>query len=175
MQTDLENRIRLRNLAISLLTCVALVILASFYSEPVLRLSVMPDEPPFVVKRKIKPLTDYLEQKLGMKVEFRPMRSDDALVESLVVKELDLVWIDGDHLIQARLRSRDGVMPIVERAGDVAPDRAWRWAVRAGLDTDLREKLTDAFLTMNKDATKGSEFLQSQHASRYIPAAASAR
>lgn len=181
MQEDMEARTRVRNLVISIATCVGLVILAWFYSEPVLRISVLPDGPPFVIKRQMKTLTDYLEQKIGMKVEFRPMRNGDALVESLAAKELDLAWVDGAHLIQARLRSKDGVTPIVERAEDdqapsapaaANPDHAYRWVIRAGLDTDLQEKLTDAFLTMHTDKAKGSEFMQYQHASRYIPASA---
>jgi len=180
MQSN-ESSIRIRNLVISLATVVALALLASTYAEPVLRISMIPDEPPFVVKRKIKPLTEYLEQKIGMKVEFRPMRDSDALVDSLLARELDLVWIDGSHLVQARSRSNDGIMPIVQRAEDglsipeseiAPPHSTYSWAVRSGLDSDLREKLTDTFLTMHTDRGKGSEILGLQHASRFIPISA---
>ena len=42
-------------------------------AEPVLRVSAIPDEAPTELQRKFKPLGDYLEKKLGMKVEFTPV------------------------------------------------------------------------------------------------------
>src|SRR5450759_2056601 len=79
-----EFLIRIRNLVISLAIFVALVLYASTYSVPVLRVSLMPDESPPVLRRKLKPLTDYLEKKIGMKIEFRPVSDGNALVEALL-------------------------------------------------------------------------------------------
>lgn len=113
-----ESAIRIRNLIISLAIFVALAFYASTYSEPVLRVSVIPDESPIVLRRRLKPLTDYLEKKIGMKIEFRPVADGDALVEALTGNKLDMVWLDGDHFIQAKTRSLDQVVPLVQRAED---------------------------------------------------------
>jgi ABC-type phosphate/phosphonate transport system substrate-binding protein len=73
--------IRLKNLFISLAIFVALVLYASTYAEPVLRVSFLPDESPSMLRRKSKPLIDYLEKKIGMKIEFRPMRSGSGIAQ----------------------------------------------------------------------------------------------
>jgi len=174
-----ESLFNLSNLIVSLAVLAGLVVLASLYAEPVLRISTIPDESPVVVNRKMQLLTSYLEQKIGMKVEFRPMRNGDALVETLLFKELDLVWIDGTRLARARTLSNDGITPIVQRAEDqlvsplsvgTPPDFVYSWAVRAGLDVELRQKLTNAFLTMDADNDKGRGILVYQRASRFVPA-----
>jgi len=109
---------RLRNLIISLAIFVALALYASTYSEPVLRISLIPKELPSIERRKLKPLTDYLEKKIGMKIEFRPVADGAALVNALAGNKLDMVWFDGFSFIQARARSNDRVIPIVQRAED---------------------------------------------------------
>lgn len=113
-----ETLIRIRNLAISLAIFVALAFYASTFSEPVLRVALIPDETPSVVRRKLKPLTDYLEKKIGMKIEFRPMPDGDALVAALISNKLDMVWLDGFNFIRAKTRSNDQVIPLVQRAED---------------------------------------------------------
>jgi len=267
-----ESSNRIRNLAISLAVVVALALYASTYSVPVLRVSLMPDEPPPVMRRKLKPLTDYLEKKIGMKIEFRPMRDGDNLVDALLGKKLDMVWLDGFYFIRARARSNDQVIPLVQRAEDenttsvfvtrhddinrledlkgrtfsfgaessasghlmprtflqaayVDPDTdmkrifsgspgetvaavangeadagvlsnlSWEklieqgkadpkviqvfyttpgyhdynWTVRADMDVDLRQKLTDAFLALDRNNGQDKEILDLQRASRFIP------
>lgn len=171
-----ESLIRLRNLVISLTVFLALALYASSYAEPVLRVSVMPDESPPVLRRKLKPLTDYLEKKIGIKMEFRPMRDGDALVEALVGHQLDMVWIDDVHLAQAETRSNGRVVALVQRVGDentpVNDDHSW--AVRPGMDVTLRKKLTDAFLALNRDKAQDKEILDLQRARGFIPAKAAA-
>ena len=267
-----ESSNRIRNLVISLAVVVALVLYASTYSVPVLRVSLMPDEPPPVMRRKLKPLTDYLEKKIGMKIEFRPMRDGDNLVDALLGKKLDMVWLDGFYFIRAKARSNDQVIPLVQRAEDeqttsvfvtrhddinrledlkgrtfsfgaessasgylmprsflreahVDPDTdmkpifsgspsetvaavangeadagvlsnlSWEklieqgkadpkvirvfyttpgyhdynWTVRADMDVDLRQKLTDAFLALDRNNGQDKEILDLQRASRFIP------
>ncbi len=115
-----ESRIRRQYLAYSIATVVGLVLLATLYSDPVLRISYMPDDTPSVLKRKLKPLTDYLETRVGMKIEFRPAFSGDALVDSLLNRKMDMVWMDGFRLVQAKARSDGHVMPIVQREQDAA-------------------------------------------------------
>ena len=48
-----------------------------------LRVSAIPDEAPTELLRKFKPLGDYLEQQLGMKVQFVPVSDYPAVVEAL--------------------------------------------------------------------------------------------
>lgn len=271
----IESSNRIRNLVISLAIFVALVLYASISAEPVLRVSFMPDESPSLLRRKSKPLIDYLEKKIGMKIEFRPMRDGDALVEALTSKKLDMVWIDGFNFIRAKTRSNDQVIPLVQRAEDektqsvfvtahegitkledlrgktfsfgsessasghlmpssfllaayINPDTdmkrifsgspdatvaavasgeadagvlgsaAWEklieqgkvdpkavhvfyttpgyhdysWTVRADMDVNLRIKLTDAFLALDKNNGQDKEILDLQRASRFIPAEA---
>ncbi len=110
--------IRIRNLVISLAIFAALTLYVSRFAEPVLRVSVMSDESPSVLQRKLKPLTDYLEKKTGVKMEFRPMPDGDTLVGALISNKLDLVWLDGFHFVQAKTRSNDQVIPLVQRAED---------------------------------------------------------
>lgn len=110
--------VRIKYLVISLATVVALVFYASTFSVPVLRVSFIPDESPSFMRRKFKPLTDYLEKKIGMKIEFRPVSDGDALVEALSSNKLDMVWIDGFNFIRVKARSNDQVIPLVQRAED---------------------------------------------------------
>jgi len=174
MQQD-DTSVRIRYLVYSLATVVALVVMASAYSERVLRVSMMPDESPSIQRRKLKPLTDYLVQKIGIKMEYRPMASGDALVDSFVFHELDLVWIDGIALDRAKLRSKEQVIPLVRRAAVDTAHAALEkndhvWAVRADMETELRDKLTAAFLALNRYNAKDKEILDLQRAIRYIPA-----
>ena len=108
----------LRALLISLAVAAALALFAITSAEPVLRVSLFPDETPNILRRKFKPLSDYLEKKIDMKIEFRPMASEDTLVEALAVNKLDMVWFSGFNFIQAKLRSNNQVIPIVQRAED---------------------------------------------------------
>ncbi len=114
----LSSSPRLRALLVSLAIAVALVLYAASFAEPVLRVSLVPDESPSVLRRKFKPLSDYLEKKTGIKFEFRPMASEDTLVEALSANKLDLVWFSGFDFIQASKRSNDRVIPIAQRAED---------------------------------------------------------
>lgn len=87
-------------------------------AQPVLRVSAIPDEAPTELQRKFKPLGNYLEQKLGMKVEFTPVTDYAASVEGLVNHKLDLVWFGGFTFIQAKIRSNGKVIPLVQREED---------------------------------------------------------
>jgi phosphonate transport system substrate-binding protein len=269
----LSSSPRLRALLISLATAAALLVYAVISAEPVLRVSLFPEEKPSIMRRKLKPLTDYLEKKINMKIEFRPMANEDDLVNGLVANKVDLVWFSGFDFIQARLRSKDQIIPIVQRAEDAqtrsvfitahtditgledlkgrtfafgaetsasdhlmpraflraafvdpgiemkrivytgAPDAvvaavksgevdagalnsaAWEkmlangeadtkvlhvfytthgysdfnWTVRADIDVNMRQKLTDAFLSLDRNSGLEMEILDLQHASRFIP------
>ncbi|WP_238482407.1 putative selenate ABC transporter substrate-binding protein [Noviherbaspirillum aridicola] len=97
---------------------VALCLAAFAHAQQVLRVSAIPDEAPTELQRKFKPLGSYLEQKLGMKVEFMPVTDYAASVEGLVNNKLDLVWFGGFTFVQAKARSNGRVIPLVQREED---------------------------------------------------------
>lgn len=114
---------------------VALLAVCSFgQARDVLRVSAIPDEAPTELQRKFKPLGDYLEKKLDMKVEFIPVTDYPASVEGLINNKLDLVWFGGFTFVQANIRSGGKVVPIVQREED--------------------EKFRSVFITTNKSVTK---------------------
>ena len=100
------------------LSAAALLSAATAHAQQVLRVSAIPDEAPTELQRKFKPLGNYLEQKLGMKVEFVPVTDYAASVEGLINHKLDMVWFGGFTFVQAKVRSGGKVMPIVQREED---------------------------------------------------------
>jgi len=102
--------------------------------QQVLRVSAIPDEAPTELQRKFKPLGAYLEKKTGMKIEFIPVTDYAASVEGLINKKLDMVWFGGFTFVQAKVRSKDQVIPLVQREED--------------------EKFKSVFITTNKDIRK---------------------
>ena len=104
------------------------------YAQQVLRVSAITDEAPTELQRKFKPLGEYLEKKLSMKVEFTPVTDYAASVEGLINSKLDMVWFGGFTFIQAKVRSNNQVVPLVQRAED--------------------EKFKSVFITTSKDISK---------------------
>ncbi len=84
----------------------------------VLRVSAIPDEAPTELQRKFKPLGDYLAKATGLKVEFTPVTDYAASVEGLVNNKLDMVWFGGFTFVQANVRSKGQVVPLVQRFED---------------------------------------------------------
>ena len=83
-----------------------------------LRVSAIPDEAPTELQRKFAPLGAYLEKETGMKVSFVPVSDYAAVVESLATGKLDLAWLGGFTYVQAKVRTKDTAIPIVQRAED---------------------------------------------------------
>ncbi|MDD2719974.1 MAG: putative selenate ABC transporter substrate-binding protein [Gallionella sp.] len=109
---------RIIKAALAAITAAMLLAPAVSNAEAVLRVSAIPDESPTELQRKFKPLGEYLEKKLGMKVEFTPVTDYAASVEGLVNNKLDMVWFGGFTFVQAKVRSHDQVIPLVQRAED---------------------------------------------------------
>jgi phosphonate transport system substrate-binding protein len=86
----------------------------------VLRVSAIPDENPTELQRKFKPLGDYLAKATGLKVEFTPVTDYAASVEGLVTNKLDMVWFGGFTFVQANVRSKGKVIPLVQRLEDAS-------------------------------------------------------
>jgi phosphonate transport system substrate-binding protein len=251
----------------------SLFLTAAANAQQVFRVSAIPDEAPTELQRKFKPLGSYLEQKLGMKVEFVPVTDYAASVEGLINNKLDMVWFGGFTFLQAKERSGGKVIPIVQREEDekfksvfittdksinkledlkgktftfgaesstsghlmprsyllaahINPDTdmkriafsgahdatvaavaggkvdagalnisVWEklvsqgkvdpkvvrvfyttpgyfdynWSVRADMNPEMRKKLTEAFLSLNKNDPQGKEILDLQRATRFIP------
>ena len=99
-----------------------------------LRVSAIPDETPTELQRKVKPLGEYLAKATGLKVEFTPVTDYAASVEGLINKKLDMVWFGGFTFVQANVRSKGQVTPLVQRAED--------------------EKFRSVFITTDKDINK---------------------
>ena len=87
-------------------------------AQPVFKVTAIPDESPTELARKAAPLMKYLEQKLGVKVEFTPVTDYAASVEALANKQVDLAWFGGFTFVQAQHRSGGKVVPLVQREED---------------------------------------------------------
>ena len=88
------------------------------HAQTVLRVTTIPEEAATEQVRKFTPLAQYLEQKLGVKVEFTPVNDYPAAVEALVNKKVDLVWFGGFTHVQANLRSGGKIVPLAQREED---------------------------------------------------------
>ncbi|VXC57573.1 Phosphonate transport system substrate-binding protein [Pseudomonas sp. 8Z] len=97
---------------------LALSVSATFtHAADVLKVSAIPDEAPTELLRKFKPLGAYLQQELGMKVEFVPVADYAAVVEALAADRIDMAWLGGFTFVQARLKTGNAV-PLVQREQD---------------------------------------------------------
>jgi phosphonate transport system substrate-binding protein len=101
------------------------------HAQAVFKMTAIPDESPTELARKAGPLVKYLEQQLGMKVEFTPVSDYAAAVEALVNKQVDMAWYGGFTFVQANIRSGGKVIPLVQREED--------------------EKFRSVFITSNPD------------------------
>lgn len=102
----------------ALLTCAALGLGTLSQAQTVFRVTTIPEEAATEQIRKFTPLASYLEQALGMKVEFTPVNDYPAAVEALVNKKVDLVWFGGFTHVQANMRSGGKIVPLAQREED---------------------------------------------------------
>lgn len=105
-----------RTLALTSALVLSLTALASQAAD-VLRVSAIPDEAPTELLRKFQPLGAYLEQELGMKVEFAPVADYPAVVEALATDRLDMAWLGGFTFVQVYLKTGNAI-PLVQREQD---------------------------------------------------------
>ena len=128
---------KLPTLLVTVLATLTMSMTGFAHAQQVLRVSAIPDEAPTELQRKFKPLGNYLEQKLGMKIEFTPVTDYAASVEGLINNKLDLVWFGGFTFVQANVRSGGKVIPLVQREED--------------------ERFKSVFITTDKSITKLSD------------------
>ncbi|WP_137819700.1 putative selenate ABC transporter substrate-binding protein [Pseudomonas sp. 2FG] len=105
-----------RTLALAAGFALTLSAVSSFAAET-LKVSAIPDEAPTELLRKFKPLGAYLEQQLGMQVEFVPVSDYAAVVEALAADRIDMAWLGGFTFVQTRLKTGNAV-PLVQREQD---------------------------------------------------------
>ena len=108
----------LRRLRQAVLTALILGASSLLWAQQTLRVTAIPDESPTELARKAAPLVKYLEQKLGMKVEFTPVSDYAAAVEALANKQVELAWYGGFTFVQANIRSGGKALPLVQREED---------------------------------------------------------
>jgi phosphonate transport system substrate-binding protein len=111
------NKILPRSL-MALLTSALMLAAGSSFAQTVFRVTAIPDEAPTELARKAAPLMKYLEERLGMKVEFTPVTDYAAAVEALASRKVDMAWFGGFTFVQANIRSGGKAMPIVQREED---------------------------------------------------------
>lgn len=109
-----SRRTTLKTLAL----CAALGLASQAYAQQVFKITAIPDESPTELARKAAPLVKYLEQKLGMKVEYTPVSDYAAAVEALANKQVDMAWFGGFTFVQANVRSGGKAVPLVQREED---------------------------------------------------------
>ncbi len=102
----------------TLIAGAALGLLAPVMAQTVFKITAIPDESPTELARKAAPLVKYLEQKLGMKVEYTPVSDYAAAVETLANKQVDMAWFGGFTFVQANVRSGGKAVPLVQREED---------------------------------------------------------
>jgi phosphonate transport system substrate-binding protein len=120
----------------------AFVLAFSAHAQTVLRVTAIPDEAPTELARKFAPLGQYLESKLGVKVEWTPVTDYAAAVEALVNKKVDLAWFGGFTFVQASVRSEGKVIPLVQREEDAKFRSVFITDANSGINTleDLKGK-----------------------------------
>ncbi len=64
----------------------------------------IPDQDPQKLQRQYTKLADFLQKKLGVPVEYKPVTDYTAAVTAFKVGDLDLVWFGGLTGVQARLQ-----------------------------------------------------------------------
>jgi phosphonate transport system substrate-binding protein len=87
------------------------------HAPAILKVSAIPDEAPTELIRKFQPLGAYLEQTLGMQVEFVPVTDYAGVVEALAADRVDMAWLGGFTYVQAHQRTGNA-RPLVQREED---------------------------------------------------------
>ena len=132
----------LMTLATLVVGSLSLTTSLSAVAQQVFRVTTIPEEAATEQIRKFTPIAQYLEKKLGMKVEFTPVTDYPAAVEAMVGKKVDLVWFGGFTFVQAKIRSMDKVIPIAQREEDTKFQSVFITKTDSGIKTlnDLRGK-----------------------------------
>lgn len=85
-------------------------------STGILRIGVLPDQDPEALKKRFKPVLDYLSEKLQLTCELIVPESYPDLLELFHEQKVDLAYFGGYSYVKAR--QRDGAIPLVMRRID---------------------------------------------------------
>lgn len=121
--------------------------------EPLI-IGAIPDQDPDKLQRRFGLLADYLEQELGVPVEYRAVTDYTASVTAFRVGDLDLVWFGGLTGVQARLQV-EGAEALVQRDVDEAFHSVFIAGKGNGLDPI--EEIGDLAQLKGRTFTFGSE------------------
>ena len=112
------------------------------HAQQVFRVTSIPEEAASEQLRKFGPLVKYLSRELGTKVEFIPVTDYPAAVEALVNKQVEMVWFGGFTFVQAKIRSGDKVIPLLQREEDAQFRSVFITQIDSGIKalTDLKGK-----------------------------------
>jgi phosphonate transport system substrate-binding protein len=90
---------------------------ASSGDQAALVIGAIPDQDPELLQRRFGLLSDYLQETLGIPVEYQPVTDYTASVTAFRVGDLDLVWFGGLTGVQARIQV-DGAQALLQRTQD---------------------------------------------------------
>ena len=90
---------------------------ASSGDQSTLVIGAIPDQDPELLQRRFGLLSDYLQETLGIPVEYQPVTDYTASVTAFRVGDLDLVWFGGLTGVQARVQV-DGAQALLQRTQD---------------------------------------------------------
>ena len=90
----------------------------SAQAQAVLRVAMAPETTPADQAAHFEPLGQFLETRLKMRVKWVPVANEAFAVRALLNREADLVWLNGLSYVQASLRTKDRVVPLVQREED---------------------------------------------------------
>jgi phosphonate transport system substrate-binding protein len=129
-----------------------------------IRVTGIPDENPTELQRKYPPMVEYLEEKLGAKVEYLPVTDYGAAVQALAASKVDFAWLGGFTHVQARVIA--GAVPLVMRDIDREFKSVFIASTESGIGSpaDLKGK---SFAFGSKSSTSGHlmprHFLLTEH------------
>lgn len=124
-------------------------------AEDVIRLSGIPDENPTELQRKYQPMVDYLQQQLGVKVQYVPVIDYGAAVSALAAGKIDFAWLGGFTYVQARVMA--GAQPVVMRDIDRQFKSVFIASSSAGINKP-EEMKGKSFAFGSKSSTSGHLF-----------------
>lgn len=92
--------------------------MAAAQAQSVLRVAMAPETTPAEQAARFEPLGQFLEARFKMRVKWVPVASEAFAVRALLNREADLVWLNGLSYVQAVIRAKDQVVPLVQREED---------------------------------------------------------
>ncbi|MGB3694626.1 MAG: putative selenate ABC transporter substrate-binding protein [Spirulinaceae cyanobacterium] len=114
----------------------------------------IPDQDPDKLQRQYNKLAEYLEAKLDVPVEYKPVTDYTAAVTAFKVGDLDLVWFGGLTGVQSRLQV-PGAKAIAQR--DVDEEFHSLFIANTEANVEKFEDISELSKLKNKTFTFGSE------------------